>query len=67
MVLQRQHAEPLAAHAERPIGQPALVHRAGRLAAERLDHRNLVADRVRVLGTSRYSIRSGTSGAAGRP
>ena len=42
MILQRQQAQPLAAHAQRPVRQPARVHRVGRLAAERLDHRDLV-------------------------
>src|SRR5262249_35442378 len=37
VVLQREQAETLAAHAERPVGEPALAHLRRRLGAERVD------------------------------
>ena len=48
MIAQLQKAEPLAAHRERPVRQPALMHLRRRLGAERIEYRNVAGDLVRI-------------------
>ena len=46
MIVQQQQPEALASDGERPVGEPALVHPGGRLAAERIDDRDPLANDI---------------------